>query len=182
MMPEDKHSPCRSKAPEQPNGVAWGPALLKAGLRYDGVMSGDNRQHTVLVVEDDATNAILVEAILRERGGFHVVHTTDPARVLDLVDSGELSAVLMDIGLSGSTLAGHRVDGVELTQLIRERPNGRTLPVILFTAHAMLGDRERYLFSSGANDYVTKPIVDQDALVRLITRHIQAAGGDADSR
>lgn len=145
-------------------------------------MTGDSPRHTVLVVEDDLTNAVLVETILRERGGFRVVHTVDPARVLDLVDSGELSAVLMDIGLSGSTLAGRRVDGVELTRLIRERPNGRALPVILFTAHAMLGDRERYLFSSGANDYVTKPIVDQDGLVRLITRHIQAAGGDADSQ
>ncbi len=151
-------------------------------MRYHGAMDTDSPKQTVLVVEDDLTNAVLVETILRERGGFHVVHTVDPSQVLALVDSGTLSAVLMDIGLSGSILGGRRVDGVELTRLIRSRPNGRNLPVILFTAHAMLGDRERYLFSSGANDYVTKPIVDQDALVALITRHIQSAGGGARAR
>jgi hypothetical protein len=39
----------------------------------------------------------------------------------------------------------------------------------------MRGDRERLLFSSSANDYMAKPIVDQRGLVELVTRHIRAA-------
>jgi len=130
---------------------------------------------TILVVEDDPANATLVEAILTARGGFEVIHANDPAEVLRLVDAGVPAAVLMDVALSGSVLDGERLDGIELTRRIRERPRGRTLPVILFTAHAMRGDRERFLFSSGANDYVAKPILDHDAFVGLIRRHIEAA-------
>ena len=52
-------------------------------------------------------------------------------------------------------------------------PGGVGLPVILLTAHAMKGDRERLLFSSGANDYVAKPIADQHELVSLVRRHIE---------
>lgn len=148
------------------------------GMRYDVFMNKERGRDTILVVEDDQTNAMLVETILRERGGYDVVQAQDGEDVLGIVDSGSLSAVLMDIGLRNTEVEQVPVDGVELTRRIRLRPNGRNLPVILFTAHAMLGDREYYLFSSGANDYVTKPIVDQEAFVRLIAKHIVATSDD----
>ena len=49
--------------------------------------------------------------------------------------------------------------------------------MILLTAHAMRGDREHLLFSSGANDYVAKPITDQRGFVDLVARHISSSGG-----
>jgi CheY-like chemotaxis protein len=84
-------------------------------------------------------------------------------------------AVLMDVSLGHTLVAGEKVDGVELTRRIRDIPKGINLPVILLTAHAMKGDRERLLFSSSANDYVAKPIIDQQGLVDLVRRHIRAA-------
>ncbi len=151
-------------------------------MRYDVVMDEGMVRQTILVVEDDLTNAMLVETILRERGGYAVVQTQDGREILDLVDSGGLSAVLMDIGLRNTKVESVSVDGVELTRRLRQRPNGRNLPVILFTAHAMLGDREYYLFSSGANDYVTKPIVDQEAFVHLIAKHIAATSDGREAK
>jgi len=124
------------------------------------------------VVEDDPTNAVLAEAILRRRGGFQVIRSTDPGDVLRFVAEGGLAAVLMDIELEGAELDGEPVDGVELCRRIRELPAGRTLPVIFLTAHAMQGDREFFLFSSGANDYIVKPIVAQDEFIALLRRHI----------
>jgi two-component system cell cycle response regulator DivK len=89
------------------------------------------------------------------------------------VTSRPISAALMDVSLKNTRVKAIKVDGVELTRRIRSLPGGVGLPVILLTAHAMKGDRERLLFSSGANDYVAKPIADQHALVSLVRRHIE---------
>jgi len=83
-------------------------------------------------------------------------------------------AVVMDVSLGNTRVAGDVVDGVELTRRIRMTAPGAHLPVILLTAHAMTGDREHLLFSSGANDYVAKPITDQRAFVELVRGHIRS--------
>ncbi len=129
----------------------------------------------ILVVEDDPANAVLVEAILTSLGGFEVICADDGDEVLELIRTRPVAAALMDVSLRNTRVAGVKVDGVELTQRLREMPECANLPVILLTAHAMKGDRERLLFSSGANDYVAKPIVDQQGLVSLVKRHIRAA-------
>jgi len=129
----------------------------------------------VLVVEDDPANAVLVEAILTSVGGFEVVSSDDGDEVLRVIRDQPVLAVLMDVSLGGTRLAGERVDGVTLTRRIRDLPEGINLPVILLTAHAMKGDRERLLFESSANDYMAKPIIDQKGLVELVGRHIRAA-------
>jgi CheY-like chemotaxis protein len=129
----------------------------------------------VLVVEDDPANAVLVNAILTTVGDFEVVCSDDGDEILRAVCELPLAAVLMDVSLSHTRVGGEKVDGVELTRRLRDLPSGLNLPVILLTAHAMRGDRERLLFSSSANDYVAKPIVDQRGLVELVRRHIRAA-------
>jgi CheY-like chemotaxis protein len=131
---------------------------------------------TVLVVEDDPANAVLIETILSRFGGFAVLTSDDGDEVLRLAAGGGLTAVLMDVSLSDTRVAGAKVDGVELTRRLRSLAGCAHLPVILLTAHAMRGDRERLLFSSGANDYVAKPIADQQGLVDLLRRHIAASG------
>jgi two-component system cell cycle response regulator DivK len=128
---------------------------------------------TVLVVEDDQANAVLFTTILSQFGGFDVVATEDGEEVLRLVGEGAVQAIVMDVSLGNTRVAGESVDGVELTRRIRSTGAGRYLPIILLTAHAMRGDRERLLFASGANDYVSKPIADQQALVELVARHIR---------
>ena len=70
--------------------------------------------------------------------------------------------MLLDISLPG-------LDGIEVLRRIRANPALRPLPVIALTAHAMSGDRDKYL-SAGFNDYVTKPIVDETLLIGSIER------------
>jgi CheY-like chemotaxis protein len=130
----------------------------------------------VLVVEDDPANAVLVEAILTAVGEYDVVCSDDGDEIVRIVQERPVKAVLMDVSLGNTRFAGEKVDGVELTRRLRDLPEGINLPVILLTAHAMKGDRERLLFESSANDYVAKPIIDQQALVALVKRHIHAAG------
>ena len=75
--------------------------------------------------------------------------------------------VLLDVSLP-------EMDGTEVLQRIRANDRLRDLPVIALTAHAMTGDREKFL-TSGFDDYVTKPIVDEtlllDAIQKLLSRN-----------
>jgi CheY-like chemotaxis protein len=134
---------------------------------------------TVLVVEDDPANAVLIENLLTRLGGFAVVATDDGDEVLRVAGDGSITAVVMDVSLADTRVDGERVDGVELTRRLRALPGCRHLPVVLLTAHAMRGDREQLLFSSGANDYVAKPITDQQGFVSLLRRHIDSSGSSS---
>jgi two-component system, cell cycle response regulator DivK len=68
--------------------------------------------------------------------------------------------VLLDISLPG-------MDGTEVLARMRSVPAWRDLPAIALTAHAMAGDRERFL-GFGFDSYITKPIVDERVLIDAI--------------
>ena len=74
----------------------------------------------------------------------------------------------MDVSLSRSVYQGKAVDGIKITQMLKADPQTAKLPVILVTAHAMEGDRENFLTQSGANDYISKPVVDHQEFVDKI--------------
>jgi two-component system, cell cycle response regulator DivK len=123
---------------------------------------------TVLIVEDDPINARVFSKILTKRAGLQVTHTEDGDEVMQLAQSQSADLVLMDVSLSRSVYQGKSVDGIQLTQILKQDPSTAHLPVILVTAHAMEGDRERFLDQSGADDYISKPVVDQDAFVNQV--------------
>jgi CheY-like chemotaxis protein len=61
------------------------------------------------------------------------------------------------------------MEGTEVFRWIRDQAELEEVPVIALTAHAMAGDREKFL-AQGFNDYVTKPIVDETILLEAISR------------
>jgi two-component system, cell cycle response regulator DivK len=123
---------------------------------------------TVLIVEDDPINARVFSKILTKRAGLAVKHTEDAEEVMQIAQSHGADIVLMDVSLSRSMYQGKAVDGIRLTQLLKEDPNTKDLPVILVTAHAMDGDRERFMGESGADGYISKPVVDHEDFVNQI--------------
>jgi two-component system, cell cycle response regulator DivK len=123
---------------------------------------------TVLIVEDDPINARVFSKILIKRAGLAVKHTEDAEEVMQIAQSQGADIVLMDVSLSRSMYQGKAVDGIRLTQMLKEDPTTKDLPVILVTAHAMDGDREKFLGESGADGYISKPVVDHEAFVNQI--------------
>ncbi|MDJ0688231.1 MAG: response regulator [Xenococcaceae cyanobacterium MO_188.B32] len=123
---------------------------------------------TVLIVEDDPINFRVFSKILTKRGGLDVKGTEDVEEVLQFAQSGEVDVILMDVSLANSVYEGKPVDGIKITQMLKSDPQTASLPVILVTAHAMQGDRENFLKQSGADDYISKPIVDHQKFINQI--------------
>ena len=123
----------------------------------------------VLIVEDDLVNARVFGKILTKRGGLAVKHTENVEEVMQIARSGEADIILMDVSLARSVYQGKSVDGIKITQMLKADPQTAQLPIILVTAHAMQGDRETFLKQSGADGYISKPVVDHQQFVDQIT-------------
>jgi CheY-like chemotaxis protein len=116
----------------------------------------------IALVEDNPDNRMLVQALLD--GEYCVTEYPDGPEALDGMRRMHPDLVLLDISLPG-------LDGVEVLRILRGDEALRALPVIALTAHAMSGDRDRFL-DAGFDDYVTKPIIDEELLLGAIRRHV----------
>jgi CheY-like chemotaxis protein len=114
----------------------------------------------IAVVEDNIDNRLLVQALLDEM--YEISEYENGMEVVEGLADDIPDLVLLDISLPG-------MDGTEVLQWVRSQEQLRDLPVIALTAHAMSGDREKYL-EMGFDEYVTKPIVDEEVLIGAIER------------
>ena len=114
----------------------------------------------VAVVEDNPDNRMLVEALLEDDYEL-TMYQAGPEALVGMV-AAPPHVLLLDISLPG-------MDGVEVLAALRKLEAFAGLPVIALTAHAMSSDREKYL-GLGFDEYVTKPIVDEDILIAAIER------------
>jgi CheY-like chemotaxis protein len=75
----------------------------------------------------------------------------------------------MDVDLGNSSYQGKAVNGIKITQMLKANPKTAKVPVILVTATAREGDRENLLNQSGADEYISKPVIDyQEFLAQII--------------
>ena len=124
---------------------------------------------TIAVVEDNADNRLLVQALLEDH--YDLTEYATGIEALNGLRTSPPDLVLLDISLP-------EMDGMEVAREIRADENLRHLPLVALTAHAMSGDRERFL-QSGFDAYVAKPIVDEQELLRTLAGflgHVDAAG------
>jgi PAS domain S-box-containing protein len=113
----------------------------------------------VLLAEDNLANQTVIKSIL-EHAGLIVDIACNGQEAIEAVRTDHYDIVLMDISMP-------EVGGIEATRLIRGLDEGRgDLPIVAITAHALPGDRERFI-EAGMNNYLTKPI-DRDTMLRVI--------------
>ena len=126
----------------------------------------------VLLADDLSVNQEIVKTILEKRG-----HTTrcvcNGQEALDALQREQFDLILMDIQMPV-------MDGLEAVRRIRALPDRRiaAVPVIALTAHAVTGDRERFL-KEGVNDHLSKPLKTRD-LLNSIRNVLPKNRGDAD--
>jgi two-component system cell cycle response regulator DivK len=122
----------------------------------------------ILLVEDDPINVKFIQTVLVKKGGYEVLVSEEVEEILQLAHEGNLAAIIMDVSLSRSSYEGRKVDGIFITQLLKKDEQTRRIPVLLATAHAMFGDREKYLELTGAEGYLAKPIHDPGMLIDAV--------------
>lgn len=120
----------------------------------------------ILIAEDNHINQRLLKAYLGNQNAV-LTFVDDGAQAVEKVSAEDYDLILMDSRMPG-------MDGVTATAKIRELPGKvAQTPIIVLTADAMLGDRERYL-QAGMDDYLAKPI-ERSLLLSAIAR---AAGSE----
>jgi two-component system, sensor histidine kinase and response regulator len=111
----------------------------------------DRTSLRVLLAEDNRVNQRLAARLLEKRG-HRVVLAENGAQALEEIQRQSFDLVLMDVQMPV-------MDGVQATAAVRQREKatGIHVPIIAMTAHAMEGDRERFL-ESGMDGYISKPV------------------------
>lgn len=129
--------------------------ILKYARHREQVYEGKK----VLIVDDDIRNVYSLKQILQDRNMELFMASTGKEALEKLAEHPEIDIVLMDIMMP-------IMNGYEAMESIRKTKSRKELPILALTAKAMAGDRDKCL-SSGANDYIPKPI-DPDRLLSLL--------------
>jgi PleD family two-component response regulator/EAL domain-containing protein (putative c-di-GMP-specific phosphodiesterase class I) len=118
-------------------------------------------QKRVLVVEDDESQANFATALLA-KGGLKTLAITNPLSVLEAVEQFQPDLILMDLYMPGA-------NGIELTQVIREKVELKSIPIVFLSGEDDMEKKLLALFS-GADDFLTKPVRPQHLLATVKTR------------
>ena len=110
----------------------------------------------ILVVDDDKNTRLFLRAVLEE-AGYTVVTACDGEEALAVMDREHVDLVVLDIMMP-------RLDGYEFTRLLREAQNN--LPILMVSAKQLPADKHKG-FLVGTDDYITKPIDDEEMLYRI---------------
>lgn len=118
----------------------------------------DCKRKSILVVDDDNTNLMLVKMFLEN---YHNITTTsNGVSALELINKNNFDIILMDINL------GSGISGLEVIQQIKKNNNYAGVPIVAITAFAMTGDKEEFL-SKGCSHYISKPF-NRNELLKLL--------------
>ena len=110
----------------------------------------------ILVVDDDRHTRMLLEAILKAEN-YTVFTASNGEDALDVMDKEHIDLVVLDIMMP-------KMDGYEFTKVLRESDNN--LPILMVSAKQLPADKRKG-FLVGTDDYITKPIDEEEMLLRI---------------
>jgi len=125
-----------------------------------GVLPMVEPQAKILVVDDEAKNVKLLEALLLPRG-YAVIQASNGAEALQQVQQERPDLILLDVMMPV-------MDGFEVCKILKDNAETRLIPVIIMTALGQVEDRIKGI-EAGADDFLTKPVHRDELLARIRT-------------
>ena len=111
----------------------------------------------ILVADDDKNTRLFLSAVL-ENAGYTVTTASNGEEALEIMDRTHIDLVVLDIMMP-------KMDGYEFTRLLRESDNN--LPILMVSAKQLPADKHK-AFAVGTDDYMTKPIDDEEMIYRIL--------------
>ncbi|MGE5462806.1 MAG: response regulator [Syntrophothermus sp.] len=125
-------------------------------------MTSSNEKTTIMYVEDNLENRILVRRILMAED-YAILEAVNAVDALNLLQNNRPDLILMDINMPD-------MDGYTLTAKIKSMPGFERVPILALTANVMRGDKEKTI-EAGCDGYIQKPL-DIDQLIREVERFL----------
>jgi len=119
-------------------------------------------KQTILIADDDKKSIKLLRDVL-QASGYSVAVARDGRETVALAQARKPDLILMDIRMPV-------MDGIAAMKKLRADPNTDRIPIIAITAHAMRGDKERFI-QQGFDDFLAKP-VDIHVLLDRVRLHL----------
>ena len=104
---------------------------------------------TVLIIEDNPDNMLLISDIL-EADGYQLLRAETGLKGIEMAENHIPDFIILDIQLPD-------IIGNEVLSRIRSKEKTRDIPIVAMTSYAMAGDRDK-LLASGCDGYIEKPI------------------------
>jgi len=121
------------------------------------VSSADILNASILVVDDQEANVLLLERMLRGAGYVSIASTMHPHQVCELHRQNRYSLILLDLQMPG-------MDGFQVMESLKEIETDSYLPVLVITAHP---DHKLRALQAGAKDFISKPFDLAEVLMRV---------------
>ncbi len=125
------------------------------------IQQSDQADPKILLVDDDPKILALLQTLLQP-WGLQVSTIADPRQFWQTLEAVSPDLLVLDVEMP-------YLNGIELCQVIRNDPNWSELPIVFLTVHRN-ADIVNQVFSAGADDFVSKPIVGPELVTRIVNR------------
>ena len=128
--------------------------------------------NNIIVVEDDPFSQEFYKYLLKREGYIPFI-IEEGDLLFKQLKRESVSLIIMDINLKNTYLNNEKVDGVILSRMVKENPAYSGIPVLLVTAYSISTDGPGFFKKSLAEDYITKPILDYNLLLKKIKNLVE---------
>lgn len=131
----------------------------------------DNMDKSIIIVEDDPFTQEFYKYLFA-KAKLKATMTEDGDGLMDLMRSNNVGLLIMDINLKNTYMNGEKVDGVFLSRFIKQQADYSHIPILLVTAYQKNIGANNYFEESLADDYIVKPIIDYNELLKKVNNLI----------
>ena len=123
----------------------------------------------ILIMEDDPFTQQFYTYLFK-RTAFEIKVTDNGDEFFQALNERDVALVILDINLKNTYLNDEKVDGVLISQMVKNNEEHANIPVLLVTAYQNKVNGRDLLSESKADDYILKPITDFNELLNKITK------------